>query len=98
MSPQMARVIRWNGLGLYQRIAHRLLKKITEHPNIITRNENGKAVVNVDTIPNSNFKFLFKSMVSNQQNLNQVSIDKFLRALQSLGVKKDDLSGEPLKI
>ena len=37
-------------------------------------------------------------MVSNQQNLNQVGIDKFLRALQSLGVKKDDISGEPLKI
>ena len=37
-------------------------------------------------------------MVSNQQNLNQVGIDEFFRALQSLGVKKDDLSGEPLKI
>ena len=37
-------------------------------------------------------------MLSNQQNLNQVGIGKFLRALQSLGVKKDDISGEPLKI
>ena len=37
-------------------------------------------------------------MVSNQQNLNQVGIDEFLRALQSLGVKKDDISGVPLKI
>ena len=37
-------------------------------------------------------------MVSNQQNLNQVGIDEFLRALQSLGVKKDDISGEPLKM
>ena len=37
-------------------------------------------------------------MVSNQQNLNQVGIDEFLRALRSLGVKKDDISGEPLKI
>ena len=36
--------------------------------------------------------------MSNQQNLNQVGIDEFLRALRSLGVKKDDLSGEPLKI
>ena len=37
-------------------------------------------------------------MVSNQQNLNQVDIDEFLRALRRLGVKKDDISGEPLKI
>ena len=37
-------------------------------------------------------------MVSNQQNLNQVGIDEFLRALRSLGVKNDDKSGEPLKI
>ena len=37
-------------------------------------------------------------MVSNQQNLNQVGIDEFLRALRSLGVKKDDISGERLKI
>ena len=37
-------------------------------------------------------------MVSNQQNLNQVGIDEFLRALRSLGVKKDVISGEPLKI
>ena len=37
-------------------------------------------------------------MVSNQQNLNQVGIDEFLRALRRFGVKKDDISGEPLKI
>ena len=37
-------------------------------------------------------------MVSNQQNLNQVGIDEFLRALRSLGVKKDDISGKPLII
>ena len=36
-------------------------------------------------------------MVSNQQNLNQVGIDEFLRALRSLGVKKDNISGESLK-
>ena len=98
LSPQMARVIRWNVPGLYQQKAYRLLKKITEHPNILTRNDNGEAVVYGDAIPNSNFKSLFKSMVSNQQNLNQVGIDEFLRALRSLDVKKDDISGEPLKI
>ena len=37
-------------------------------------------------------------MVSNHQNFNQVGIDEFLRALRSLGVKKDDISGEPLKM
>ena len=37
-------------------------------------------------------------MLSNKENLNQVGIDEFLRALRSLGVKKDDISGEPLKI
>ena len=37
-------------------------------------------------------------MVSNQQHLNEVGIAEFLRALRILGVKKDDISGEPLKI
>ena len=37
-------------------------------------------------------------MVSNQHNLNQVGIDEFFRALWSLGVKKDKMSGEPHKI
>ena len=98
MSPQMAWVIWWNVPDLYQQKAQRILKKITEHPNILTRNENGKAVVYRDAIPGSNFKSLFKSMVSNQQNLNQVGIDEFLRLLRSLGVKKNDIGGEPLKI
>ena len=98
LSPQMARVIRWNVPGLYQQKAHRLIKKITEHQNILSRIENGKAVVYGDVISGSNFKSLFKSMVSYQQNLNQVGIDEFLRALRSLGVKKDDISGEPIKI
>ena len=98
LSPQMARVVRWNVPGLYQQKAHRLLKKIMEHADILTRNENGEAVIYGNAIPGSNFKSLFKSMVSNQQNLNQVGIDEFLRALRSLGVKKDDIIGEPLKI
>ena len=37
-------------------------------------------------------------MVSNHQDLHQVGIDEFLRGLRSLGVKNDDISGEPLKI
>ena len=37
-------------------------------------------------------------MERNQQTLNQVGIDEFLRALRSLSVKKDDITGESLKI
>ena len=94
----MARVIRLKLPGLYQQKVHLLFKKISEHPNILTRNKNGKAVVYGDAIFGSNFKLLFKSIVSNQQNLKQVGIDEFPGALRSLGVKKDDISGEPLKI
>ena len=98
LSPQMARVIRWNIPGVYQQKAHRLLQKITLQPDILTRIENLEAVVYGEAIPGSNFKSLFKSMVSNQQNLNQVGIDEFLLALRSLDVKKDEISGKPLKI
>ena len=37
-------------------------------------------------------------MVNNQQDLHQVGIDDCLRALRSLGVRKDEISGDPLKI
>ena len=60
LSPQMARVIRWNIPGVFQQKAHRLLKKITEQPDILARNENGEAVVYGDAIPGSNVKSLFK--------------------------------------
>ena len=63
-----------------------------------TINENRKAVIYGDSIPVSNFKSLFKSLVSNQQNLNYLGIDDFLRALPSLGVKIDNICGELLKI
>ena len=36
ISPQITRVIRWNVPGLYQQKAHRDLKKITEHADILT--------------------------------------------------------------
>ena len=62
-----------------------------------TRNEYGKAVIYGNAIPVSNFKSLFKSMVSNQQNLNLVGIDTFVCALRSLGVKKNDINGDALK-
>ena len=50
-----------------------------------------------DAIFYNNFKSLFKSIISNQQNLNQVGIDKFLRALSSLGIKKMILPASRLK-
>ena len=62
----MARVIRWNVPGLYQQNAHKQLKRITENPDIITRNDNGEAVIYENAIPGNNFKSLFKSIVSNQ--------------------------------
>ena len=37
-------------------------------------------------------------MVSNQVNLNQVGIDEFYRALRNRGVKKEEISDDPLKI
>ena len=40
LSLQMATVIRCNVPGLYQQKTHRLIKKITKHPNLVTRNEN----------------------------------------------------------
>ena len=40
VSPQMAQVICYNVPGFYQHKADRLLKKITEHADIITRNNN----------------------------------------------------------
>ena len=36
--------------------------------------------------------------MSNQQNLNEVGIDKCFLAIRSIDVKKDYISGEPLKI
>ena len=97
MSAMMAWQIRWNIPGLYHQKADRLLKKIHENPEILTRNENGEAVVYGESVPGSNFKSLFKSMMSNHKDLHQVGIDDFLRALWSLGIKKDDISGETLK-
>ena len=98
MSPQMAREIRWNVPGLYQHKAHRLHKRITEHPDIFTKNENGKIVVYGNLIDGSNFKLRCKSMVSNHKNLDQVSIYEFLLALRSLGVTTDDIGYEKLNI
>ena len=54
-------------------------------------------MVYAEAIPDSNFKSLFTSIISNRQDLRQVGIDEFFRAIRSLGIKKDDLSGETFK-
>ena len=94
----MAQVIRLNVPGLSKQKPRRLLKKITVHADILTRNKHGEAVVYRNAIPGSNIKSLFKSIVSSQQNLNRVGFDDFLRGLRILGVTKNDINGELLKI
>ena len=63
-------VIRWNVPGLYPQNAHNLLRSITKHADFLTDNKNGKDVIYKNAIRGSNFKSLFKSIMSNQQNLN----------------------------
>ena len=85
-------------IGLYQHKAHRLFKTITEHADIFTRHENGDAVVYGDAIFDSNFKIAIKINCEKSTKLDPSGIDKFYPALQSLGVKKHDISGDPFKI
>ena len=75
LSFQMARVIRWNLLGLYQQKAHRILKKSRRIQILLLEMKTGRAVVYKEAIPDRNFKSLFKSMVINQNDLQQVAID-----------------------
>ena len=56
-----------------------------------------KPAVYRDTILGTNFKSLIKSIVSNQQNSNQVVIYEIRRALRSLNVNKNNISSEPFK-
>ena len=58
-----------------------------EHADIFTSNNKGKVVVKQNSIPNSNFKLVFKSMVSDQQNLNWMGINEFFNALKRLSFK-----------
>ena len=82
---------------MYTNKSAQTAKKIMKHADILTRNKTGEPVIYGNANINSNFKSLFKSMVSNQ-NLNQVGIDEFFRALQYQGVKKDYITVEPLLI
>ena len=76
----MARKNFWKVPALYKQKAHRLLKNISEHADILTRKKNKEAVIYGNAISGSNFKSLFKLMVSNQPNVNLVGIEKFVQA------------------
>ena len=82
----------------YQPKASKLLYKITEHPDILKRNDAGEMVVFGKAEPGTNFDKLFKSMVGHTRDLNQPGIDKFLEALRCLGVRSNELSGKELQL
>ena len=88
LSPHLKTLIRWNIDDRYQAKARRPQKRITENKGILDQNKAGEAVVYGEAIPRSNFKSLFTLMVSRRQDLRQVGVDKFLRALRSFGIKK----------
>ena len=82
---------------MYEPKAKKLLMKITEHSNILTRNSSGEMVVNGKAEPGTNFDSLFKSMVTPKADLNQPGLDKFLEGLRSMGVRYSDLSSKALQ-
>ena len=67
--------------GMYLVYTHKkrtdFLKQIKKHHDILTKNENKETVIYGDLILNSNFKSLFKSMVSNQNNLTKSALKNF---------------------
>ena len=88
-------------LGIHQQYQHKaskLLFKITEHPDILKRNDVGEMVVFGKAEPGTNLNKLFKSMVGPTRDLNQPGIDKFFKALRRLGVRSNELSGKELQL
>ena len=82
----------------YQPNASKILLKITEHPDILKRNDAGEVVVFGKAEPGTNFNNLFKSLVGPTRDLNQPGIDKFLEALRRLGVRSNKRSGKVLQL
>ena len=82
----------------YQPKASNLRLKITEHFDILKRNDAGEMVVVGKAEPGSNFNNLFKSMVGPTREFNQPGIDKFLDDLRRLGVRSNKLSGKQLQL
>lgn len=64
-----------------------------ENKGILDHNKAGEAVVYGEAILGSNFKLLFTSLICRQQDLRQVGIGEFFRALWRFGITKNDLSG-----
>jgi hypothetical protein len=82
---------------MYEPKAKKLLLKITQHSDILTRNAAGEIVVHGKAEPGTNFDTLFKTMVTQKPNLNQHGIDKFLEALRSMGVRYNELSSKAVQ-
>lgn len=82
---------------MYEQKAKKLLMKITQHSDILTRNADGEIVVHGKAEPGTNFDSLFKSMVTPKTDLNQPGIDKFLEGLRSMGVRYHELSSKALQ-
>lgn len=82
---------------MYEQKAKKLLMKITQHSNILTRNSSGEMVVNGKAEPGTNFDSLFKSMVTPKSDLNQPGLDKFLEGLRGMGVRYNELSSKALQ-
>ena len=54
---------------------------------MLKRNDQGKLVIIGVAKPNTDFNAVFSSMVGRVHDLKQPSIDKFLGALQQIGVR-----------
>ena len=83
-------------LRQYQQKSSKLLYKLTQHFNVVTRNDNGEIVVFGKAVPGTHFDNLYKSMVGRTRDLNQYGIKKFLTALKEIGVCSKELSGKAL--
>ena len=83
---------------MYEPKASKLLTSITEHPDILSRNDAGEIVVLGKAEPGTNFDNLFKSMVARNPNLNQPGLERFLEALRRIGIRSSDLSSRELQL
>ena len=63
------------------------MAKILDNPDIFKRNFQGELVLTGIAEPHTNFNSLFTSMVGRVHDLDQHGIDKFLGALNQIGMK-----------
>ena len=81
----------------YELKARNLMLKIIDNFDVLKHNDHGKLVMNGVAEPNTDFNFLFSSMVKRVHDLKQPDIDKFLSAVQQILVKSNELSGQSLQ-